>query len=120
MKIFHNKKFRQKIPSVEIIMLGESTPEDANEFYIPFCESLADFCNPQIGNSINFTFNFKLCYYNTASTRYITRILTILKPLFEKKTVTINWYHLNIDEGMKELGEDLAETMKMKFNIIEI
>ncbi len=116
MKILRRKKIRKKVPSIEINMLGESTPEDANEFYLPFIDSLEAFIKL---NKIEFTFNFKLDYYNTASTRYITRILTLLKPGFNKKIIIINWFYLSIDGDMKELGQDLKDTMRMRFNLIE-
>jgi len=118
MKIFHRTRKRE--PSVEITLSGESTPEDPNNFYVCFCESLEAFTSPKNNKQVEFTFNFKLDYYNSATTFFITRILTILKPLVYRKLVRINWYYHKTDEDMKEMGEDLIETMHVHMNIIKI
>ena len=118
MKIF--RKTRKREPLVEITLSGESTPEDPNNFYVCFCESLEAFCKPKNNKRVEFIFSFKLDYYNSSSTFHITRILMILKPLVRRKLVKINWYYYKTDEDMKEMGADLIETMHvpMKLSIL--
>ena len=116
MRIF--RKLKKREPLVEITLSGESTPEDPNEFYVCFCESLEAFCMPKNFKQVEFNFNFRLDYYNSTSTHHITRILTILKPLVKKNFVIINWYYDKDDQDMQEMGEDLVETMRVKMNIV--
>jgi hypothetical protein len=115
-------KYTSDIPTITIEIEGNSIPEDANYFYFPFIEMLENLAK----TDLNFVFNFKLHHYNTMSTRYITAILKLLKPLAAKKRVIINWYYIgtygdnrNYDEHIAELGQDYKETLKIKMNILE-
>ena len=113
-------KTRKREPLFEMTLSGESTPEDPNEFYVTFCESLEAFCRPKSFKTVEFIFNFKLNYYNSSSTFHITRILTILKPLAKRKLVIIKWFYSHDDEDMKEMGEDLIETMHVKMEMVRV
>lgn len=121
MRTIHRKrKTRKREPLVEITLSGESTPEDPNEFYVTFCESLEAFCRPKHFKRVSFIFNFKLDYYNSTSAFHLTRILTILKPLVKRKLVIIKWFYSADDEDMKEMGEDLIETQRAKMKMIKV
>ena len=115
MRIFKSK-IKKRVPSSEIVLYGESTPEDANDFYIDYCKGLDLWCQ----YTPEFTYSFRLDYYNTVSTRYITQILSILRPYYLRKLVTINWYYRKKDEDMLEMGQDMAESMHIKMNLIKI
>lgn len=119
MRTFHKNKIRDKYPKVEITLSGNSTPEDAREFYIPFCESIEAFTKAKMGQFTAFKFIFRLDYYNSASAHYITRIMTILKPLVKKGYVEIDWYYFHKDYDIKEQGEDFKDIMNININIIK-
>ena len=99
-----------------ITLKGRSIPEDADIAYYPFIKRLELLALEQ--NPL--TVNFILDYYNTASTRYITRIISILEDMAKVTDVIINWYYLPMDEDMFDLGEDYKElSTKIKFNIVK-
>ncbi len=118
MRIF--RKLKKREPLFTMTLAGESTMEDPNDYYITFCESLEAFCKPKNFQQVEFNFDFKLDYYNSTTAHHITRIIKILNPLVKKNLVAINWYYYKTDGDMKEMGEDLIETMHVKMNIVRV
>lgn len=93
------------IDPFEITITGRSIPEDADLAYFPFIKKLEIICK----GTGPLTFNFKFDYYNTASTRYITAIIKLLDEKKIHSSVKVNWYYLEIDEDMQDLGIDYKE-----------
>ncbi len=96
---------------------GESYLEETAEFYDPLIEWLKRYTK-EIRKPI--TFNIKLTYYNTSSSRYILDFLDVLK-LFEESggNTTVNWYCQ--EEELKYIEEDVDDYMiqsQLKINII--
>jgi hypothetical protein len=96
-------------------MSSRSLPEDADEFYIPIIRWLENYIE-RPNSMTNFT--FKLDYYNTASARYITRIVKILDKLGEEHDVKVYWYYREIDEDMQSMGEEYKEMTDIDFELI--
>lgn len=95
---------------------SRSLPEDADDFYVPiinWLESYADKPNAKT----NFT--FKLDYYNTASARYITKMIKILNDLGEDHAVKVYWYYREIDEDMEAMGEEYNDMTDIDIELIE-
>ena len=99
-----------------VTMSGSSIPQDAFLFYDPFIRQIKEIAS----RKEDFTFNFKMDYYNTASSMYMSKILKILKSLSEHAKVVINWYYLPSDEDIFELGFEYKETLEMDINLIEV
>lgn len=94
---------------------SRSLPEDADEFYIPVIKWLENYAqkpNPKT----NFTFKFD--YYNTASARYITRMVKILDELGANNEVKVYWYYREIDEDMEAMGEEYNEMTDIDIELI--
>jgi len=104
-------------PSNNIFEISSrSLPEDADEFYIPVIKWLENYAqNPN--SKTNFT--FKLDYYNTASARYITRMVKILDELGSSHEVKVYWYYREIDEDMEAMGEEYNEMTDIDIELIE-
>jgi hypothetical protein len=100
-------------PSISII--GSSVSEDPKDFYYPFILQLEEIAK----NWNTLTVNFKFDYYNTVSYMYLTRIMKILDDMAKHKEVLINWYYLEKDEKLMEIGEDLKETYKFNIKLIK-
>ena len=104
-------------PSNNIFEISSrSLPEDADEFYIPVIKWLENYIekpNPKT----NFT--FKLDYYNTASARYITKMVKILDDLGANNDVKVYWYYREIDEDMEAMGEEYNEMTDIDIELIE-
>jgi hypothetical protein len=88
---------------------GRSLPEDAAEFYQPILDWLARYA----GSSNSETkFQFKLEYFNTASSKLI---LDILSQLEEIEGTVVQWYFHEDDEDMEEAGEEFSELVEIPF-----
>lgn len=96
---------------------GESYHEYTQEFFQPVFEWLDEFLE-ESGKEI--TFNFRMTYFNTSSSRRFLEILTKLETYQREKSgsVTVNWYFEENDSDMKENGEEYADDVDLEFNIL--
>ncbi len=97
---------------------GESYHEYTLEFFQPVFEWLEKYLETP-GRKI--TMNFKMTYFNTSSSRRILEILTLLEQYKNEKggDVVVNWYYEKNDTDMQENGEEYADDVDLKFNMIE-
>ncbi|MCB8994193.1 MAG: DUF1987 domain-containing protein [Bacteroidales bacterium] len=95
---------------------GKSLPEDVSAFYAPILEWLENYAlNPQPLTEIT----FKLTYFNTASSKLILDMLTILEKMSEEgKNVVVNWYYPEYDEDMRDAGQEYSEMVDVPFKHI--
>ena len=94
---------------------GESYLEDTDEFYNNIINWLDAFTN-EIKKPI--TFNFRLTYFNTSSSRSILNVLRVLKKYDEKGGgVTVNWYYPADDESIAEEAEDYMKDTGLNINM---
>jgi hypothetical protein len=97
---------------------GRSLPEDVAAFYNPiigWIEKYNQSPNPKT------VFNFKLVYFNTASSKMILDILMKLEELHNAgKEVLVKWHFAEDDEDMKEAGEEYADIVDVPFEQIAI
>ncbi|MCS6820855.1 MAG: DUF1987 domain-containing protein [Microscillaceae bacterium] len=96
---------------------GESYHEYTLEFFQPIFDWLAEY-TAEPGKTI--TLNFRMTYFNTASSRRFLEIMGFLEDYQYNKggKVTINWYYEKSDLDMLESGEEYAEDVKLEFNLI--
>ena len=97
---------------------GRSLPEDAPSFYGPILEWLDEYYGgsplPQT------TFDFKLEYFNTASSKLILDVLMKLEEHHSAGNETmIRWHYDEDDEDMQEAGEEFADLVEVPFEHIE-
>ncbi len=93
------------------LIRGESYPEDVTEFYAGPIGQLEAHLTELSGAEI--MFDFDLVYFNSSSAK-------VLIGLFEKldevaaagNRVTVNWFHEDDDDNMKELGEEFGEDLE--------
>ncbi len=95
---------------------GNSYPEDATAFYKPIIQWMVDYSNSP-NETTHVTFNF--IYFNSASYKSIYDMIYLLEELRQKKGVEIriNWFYKEGDIDIREIGEGLAETIKIPFLI---
>ena len=98
---------------------GSSLPENVHEFYQPIMKYLDEYEAQldDLDKPLKIVIHF--AYYNSGSMRYIADIFSRFAR-FEKKGLEINvdWYYDKEDELLKEAGQDLAELVGLKFNIL--
>ncbi|HBI81535.1 MAG TPA: nuclear pore complex subunit [Bacteroidales bacterium] len=92
---------------------GNIMPENPKEFFDPIIEWFHEYVknpNPET------TLIFKLDYFNTAASKKLIEILSILQGINQNnKTVQVNWFYKKIDEDMRDSGETFAEIIHIPF-----
>jgi len=92
---------------------GRSLPEDVTSFYEPVLNWLDEYAEKPNKKTI---FNFKLTYFNTASSKLLLDILMKLEGMHEKdQDVLIRWHYPEDDEDMAEAGEEYADIVDVPF-----
>ncbi len=93
---------------------GESFLEETAKFYSPLLDWLKKYT--KTGRPI--TFNIKLTYFNTSSSKWLLKILYLLSEYQNKADVKINWYIYKDDIDLVEDIQDFMEDVGTKINII--
>lgn len=95
---------------------GRSLPEDVSSFYEPVLNWLNEYAENPNKKTI---FNFKLTYFNTASSKLLLDILMKLEEMHEKgNDILIRWHFPEDDEDMAEAGEEYADIVDVPFEQI--
>jgi len=95
---------------------GRSLPEDVASFYEPILDWLERYADEAEGKTV---FNFKLVYFNTASSKMLLDILLKLEEMYESgKEVLVRWHFPEDDEDMEEAGEEYADIVEVPFEQI--
>lgn len=88
---------------------GESYLEDTLEFYTQLYNWLDKFYAEK---KIPLTFEFKLQYYNTSSSKCIVDIMVLLKKYQNKgKQILVKWFYNNASEDADEEIEEVEDFM---------
>lgn len=103
---------------------GKSYSENTFEFYKPLLESLKNYLNNYSFNNIkNLTFNFRLTYFNSSSSKALFDIFDLIDNFQENNSdlfVIINWIYDTDDESSKEDGEDFKDSFEsLSIELIE-
>ncbi|PLX05557.1 MAG: nuclear pore complex subunit [Marinilabiliales bacterium] len=95
---------------------GRSLPEDVAAFFEPILEWMAAYAEDPLEKTI---FDFKLSYFNTASSKLLLDVLLNLEEMVEEgHDVTVRWYYPEDDEDMEEAGEEYADIVEVPFEQI--
>ena len=97
---------------------GRSLPEDVTMFYQQILDWIDDYIKQPNDKTL---FNFKLDYFNTASSKVILDILLKFEELVENgKEVVIKWFYNEDEEDMLEAGEEYADIVEVPFEYIVV
>ena len=95
--------------------VGKSLPEDVTSFYGPVLDWFDQYGAEHNANTV---VDFKLVYFNTASSKLILDILFKLDELREKgAAISVRWHFQDDDEDMKEAGEEYGDLVEMPFEL---
>ncbi len=95
---------------------GRSLPEDVNLFYNPVLKWIDAYKDAPNAKT---EFDFKLEYFNTASSKVILDILLKLEEIMEAgHAVVIRWHYHEDEEDMREAGEEYADIVEIPFEYI--
>ncbi len=97
---------------------GSSMPEDVISFYQPALDWLDKYASEPLDKTI---VDFKMEYFNTASSKVLMDILTKLEDIHEAgNEINIRWHYQEDDEDMMDAGEQYSELIEIPFENIEI
>ena len=104
--------------SGELILSGKSIPINAPRIFEPVLDWVYEYIkSPR--QTTNLRLNLE--YFNTASSKIILDILTLLEEMIENgHKVRVRWYYVSDDEDMEEAGEDYAEMVDVPFELIQL
>lgn len=92
---------------------GKSLPEDVTSFYGPVLSWLDEYDKSPRPKTV---VDFKLNYFNTASSKLILDILFKLENIHQSGTeILIRWHYEEEDEDMKEAGEEYCDLVEVPF-----
>ncbi len=95
---------------------GRSLPEDVSNFYAPVLQWFDEYLATPAENTI---VDFKMTYFNTATSKIILDILLRLEKLStEGKNVRIRWHYPKNDEDMADAGIEYSEIVDIPFDHI--
>jgi len=94
---------------------GRSLPENAFKFYTPVLQWMEEYIKTPNQTT---RFEFKLDYFNSASTKKIFEIIIILEKLAKKnQPVIVIWYHSKDDDLIKNRGQEFKEMIEVSFEV---
>ncbi len=92
---------------------GRSLPEDVVAFYEPILEWLDEYAQNPLPKTV---FDFKLEYFNTASSKLLLDVLLKLEDMYDDgNEVLVRWHYPDDDEDMEEAGEEYADIVEVPF-----
>jgi len=103
---------------------GFSRPENVIGFYKPLLNWLEKYQDEVLVKNVDFdksiiTFNAKLTYFNSASSKFILDLfLELFKFQSKGNSVVVNWFYEDGDDEILESGEEIADMVGMQFNFI--
>ena len=91
----------------ELLLRGESFPENAAAFYGPVIAALREFLAlPDDDKTLNI--EVSLTYFNSSSTKMLFTFFDLLdKAASNGRRITLNWMHDSEDDTIREFGEEL-------------
>lgn len=95
---------------------GRSLPEDVSMFYEPILSWIDQYAEAPNETTV---FNFKLEYFNTASSKVILDILLKFEEIHENgNKVVVKWHYREDEEDMLEAGEEYADIVEIPFEYV--
>ncbi len=95
---------------------GRSLPEDVAAFYEPILDWFDEYAE---GPKSKTVVDFKLVYFNTASSKLLLDILLKLEEMCDNgHEVLVRWHYPDDDEDMEEAGEEYADIVEVPFEHI--
>jgi hypothetical protein len=101
----------------ELTIEGNAIPDNSEEFFSPILSWLEEYTK---NTTVKTTLNLKLHYFNVSSSKRILFIFYKLNELIKKnRSVVVNWYYVEDEDEMFEVGQDFAFMVNIPFHFIE-
>lgn len=104
--------------SNELIIQGESFPENSAKFYAPALEWLKEYLAQLKDEKV--TMQFEIVYFNSSTSKVFMTMFDMLQDEVEKeKDISVLWLCDPENETAIECGEEFKEDLdKLPFNIV--
>ena len=100
----------------KFLIAGKSLPEDVREFYDPMLAWLKGYRSSPNSST---AFDFKMDYFNTASSKMLLDVMLVLEELSNNGgEVLVRWHFQEDDEDIEEAGEEFGEIVDIPFEYI--
>ncbi len=96
---------------------GRSLPENALDFYAPILEMVDKTLNEE--ENTNFTFEIKIEYFNTSSSKQLAKLFLTIEKYYEKHDIVIKWFYEKEDLDMLMSGNQYSKFLKLNCKFIE-
>ena len=103
---------------------GFSRPENVIGFFRPILKWLEEYSENLLSQNTDFnkkllTLNFKMTYFNSASSKFLLDVLLeFMKFKSKGNEVEVNWYYEDGDEEIQESGEEMSDMLGYPFKFI--
>jgi hypothetical protein len=111
--------------SRELNISGEARPENPSTFFKPVLAWLEQYSTvlfyekEKFGQTVPFTINFKLQYFNSTSAKFIFDMLKVVEGYIKNGVnVRVNWHYDSRDEDMKESGEEFSQMISVPIHLM--
>lgn len=96
---------------------GKSCPENVHKVFENVLEWIDKYSEKPNNKTI---FEFKLDYYNTATSKILFIIMQKLEDIYnEGNDVLVKWYYPEDDDTIQESGEEYDDIIDIPFELIE-
>jgi len=86
------------------------------EFYQPILDWLDEYAKEPLDETV---FEFRLQYYNTASSKVIFIIMQKLEAIYHAgNKIKVKWIYPEDDEALQEAGEEYEDLIDIPFDLI--
>jgi hypothetical protein len=101
-----------------LIISGESFPENAGKFYEPILEWLREYLKPEYTKDISF--DIEMIYFNSSTSKIYMMMFDMMDAVAENgRKIDINWKTTEDNELVIECGEEFEEDIEfLNFNIL--
>jgi len=104
---------------------GISRPENVSTLYADLNSWLREFERECLSTGTwktgFVTFNFRLTYLNSASSKYVLQMLELARTWARYGIkLNINWYYDASDDEMQEDGQDIADALEYEFTFLPL
>jgi len=99
---------------------GRSLPDNPFEFYQPIFNWAEEFFNSD-EVPLDLKFDFKLEYYNTASSKQLAKLFKLMETSPSSQNITVRWFYYEDDDDMLEAGQryDMLIDLDFEFEVIK-
>ncbi len=111
-------------PSENIFEIkGESRPENTGKFYssvLIWLTEYKEYLQKKSGTQ-SLVFEFKFDYFNSTSAKFILDLLRKLEDIAgdnPQLNLSIRWHYDELDEDMKDSGEEFSHLVKLPFDFV--